>query len=218
MASLALDHVFVLCAEGAPEAEALLRLGLKEGSRNVHPGQGTANRRFFFRRGFLELAWVSNPDEARSAAVERTRVWERWSRRGEGACPFGLIFRSPPESGESLPFETWAYHPSYSPVPIHIAVGTSLREPELFHFHASRISGAGDREPADHALPLGELTAASVGIPGPPDRSPALRALESAGLATFTVADAPVMTLAFDGGGRDESADLRPELPLVLQW
>ena len=45
--SLELDHVFVNTAPGAPEADQLLSFGLVEGSSNVHPGQGTANRRFF---------------------------------------------------------------------------------------------------------------------------------------------------------------------------
>jgi len=47
--SFAIDHVFVMCSPGAPEAAALIRAGLTEGSANTHPGQGTANRRFFFR-------------------------------------------------------------------------------------------------------------------------------------------------------------------------
>ena len=53
-----LDHVFIMCAVGGPEAVALSRLGLKEGSANTHPGQGTASRRFFFRNGYIELLWV----------------------------------------------------------------------------------------------------------------------------------------------------------------
>jgi hypothetical protein len=43
-----LDHAFIACRPGAPEADALLRQGFVEGSPNTHPGQGTANRRFFF--------------------------------------------------------------------------------------------------------------------------------------------------------------------------
>jgi hypothetical protein len=50
-----LDHVFVMCSKGAPEAEALLRVGLREGAGNTHPGQGTACRRFFFENAYLEL-------------------------------------------------------------------------------------------------------------------------------------------------------------------
>ena len=42
------DHVFVSASVGAPEGDRLLDLGLLEGSPNRHPGQGTANRRFFW--------------------------------------------------------------------------------------------------------------------------------------------------------------------------
>jgi len=42
-----LDHVFICTAPGAPCAEEIVQLGLHEGAPNQHPGQGTANRRFF---------------------------------------------------------------------------------------------------------------------------------------------------------------------------
>ena len=53
-----LHHVFVTTAPGAPEAEALIELGMVEGSSNTHPGQGTANRRFFFEDMGLELLFL----------------------------------------------------------------------------------------------------------------------------------------------------------------
>ena len=44
-----LDHIFVLCEPGAPEADELLAAGFVEGQGYVHRGQGTANRVFFFQ-------------------------------------------------------------------------------------------------------------------------------------------------------------------------
>ena len=63
-----LDHVFVMCDVGAPEAAALHALGLREGSPNTHPGQGTACRRFFFGNAYLELVWVTDAAEAQAPA------------------------------------------------------------------------------------------------------------------------------------------------------
>jgi Glyoxalase-like domain len=74
-----IDHVFVCAAFGAPEAEQLIAFGLTEGSRNRHPGQGTANRRFFFRNAMLELLWVESAEEAQGDNVRRLGLWERWS-------------------------------------------------------------------------------------------------------------------------------------------
>jgi hypothetical protein len=61
-----IDHVLIFASIGAPEAERLIAFGLTEGSPNRHPGQGTANRRFFFDNATLELLWVENPEEAQS--------------------------------------------------------------------------------------------------------------------------------------------------------
>ena len=57
-----IDHIF--CFTDAPQAaaEELLAFGLTEGSNRVHPGQGTANRKFYFENFFLEILWLQ--DEA----------------------------------------------------------------------------------------------------------------------------------------------------------
>ncbi|MBE9137293.1 VOC family protein [Nodosilinea sp. LEGE 07088] len=61
--NLELDHVFILVEPAAQVADRLLEQGFREGPRNTHPGQGTANRRFYFistpstdTEGVLELA------------------------------------------------------------------------------------------------------------------------------------------------------------------
>src|ERR1700759_3284416 len=85
-----IDHVFICTSAGGSEADQLVAFGLTEGSRNHHPGQGTANRRFFFENAMLELLWVEDAEEARSEAVRRLALWERWSQRNLGASPFGI--------------------------------------------------------------------------------------------------------------------------------
>jgi Glyoxalase-like domain len=70
----AIDHVFICCSVGAAaEADALVRLGLHEGTPNTHPGQGTACRRFFFENAYLELFWVADKREAQADEVLPTR-------------------------------------------------------------------------------------------------------------------------------------------------
>src|SRR5882724_5359721 len=112
-----LDHILVVCPAGAEvAARALHRVGLTEGSRNHHEGQGTACRRFFFENVYLELLWVSDPDEAQSEPARRTRLWERWSRLPQGACPFGIVLRAGSSTdAAACPFASWAYRPSYLP-------------------------------------------------------------------------------------------------------
>ena len=42
------DHIYICTDYKAPAGELLKEFGLTEGTSNTHPGQGTANRRFFF--------------------------------------------------------------------------------------------------------------------------------------------------------------------------
>ena len=138
-----LDHMFVCTACGAPEAELLAALGLLEGTPNTHPGQGTANRRFYFRNAMLELVWVRDEDEAQSPLVAPTNLWERWRYSETGFSPFGICLRpvAPDDAPQNaLPFETWPCRPPYLPPGMHIAIatGTSEVEPLLFAAPISR--------------------------------------------------------------------------------
>lgn len=131
-----LDHLFICTTIDAPEAEQLVSFGLTEGTPNVHPGQGTANRRFFFRNFMLELLWIHSPEEARSEPIQPVHLWERWVDRSHGACPFGFCLRSAAHPVGILPFSTWEYRPPYLPASLNIPVATNaavLTEPMLFY-------------------------------------------------------------------------------------
>jgi Glyoxalase-like domain len=92
------DHALVWVSPGAPEAERLVAFGLTEGTPNVHAGQGTANRRFFFHNAMLELIWVQDETEAQGEPTARLGVRARWRHRETGASPFGLCLRRRPEA------------------------------------------------------------------------------------------------------------------------
>jgi hypothetical protein len=50
-----IDHIYICTEKNAPAGDLLVEFGLLEGSSNTHPGQGTANRRFYFHNLMLEL-------------------------------------------------------------------------------------------------------------------------------------------------------------------
>jgi len=86
---LRLDHFFILASPGAPEADALLKLGLVEGASNEHPGQGTANRRFFLANTKLEFLYIQDIAEAMNGAGKGLRFTER--AIDTNASPVGLV-------------------------------------------------------------------------------------------------------------------------------
>lgn len=214
-----LDHVFILCAANAPEAAVLTQLGFKEGSTNTHPGQGTACRRFFFRTSYLELLWVHSAEEAQGEHVRRTGLWDRWSRRHEGACPFGVVLRCANDAAETEPpFLAWSYRPTYLPpgLSIEIASGVPLTEPALFWIAFQRGRALTD-EPTAHSLGQ-TITGVRVGGPLDGPRSDAARVAEALGLLAFDICGEHVLELTLDGGLLGEAADLRPALPMRLRW
>jgi Glyoxalase-like domain len=214
--AFAVDHAFVTCAPGAPEADALLELGFVEGSRNTHPGQGTANRRFFFENFMLEFLWVADPAEVTNERTRPARLSERCSQRAAGLNPFGIILRPTQGASTPPPFLSWSYHPTYLPpeLSIQIAQGTTLQEPELFYLSFMRDTGARG-EPTQHALPLGHVGALRFGVPQPAELTPASRAVEQLGLVDYFQSNDHLLEVSFEGTA-GKQIDLRPGLPLVF--
>jgi hypothetical protein len=212
-----LDHVFICCAEGAPEASALLAHGFIEGPGNTHPGQGTANRRFFFSNAYLELLWVSGPAEAQSEPVRRTQLWHRWHHRVAGACPFGLVFRPSGDSEVDAPFPSWSYKPSYLPADLCIEVGSGIStcEPLLFYLPFARRRNRVHPEPGIHSAEVPEIVAICVSLPDSSMLSAGVRGLIDASLLRVRTAPDYLLELALHGD-RTTPIDLRPDLPLAF--
>jgi hypothetical protein len=207
-----LDHVFVcVSAGGGPEAGSLAGLGLAEGPPNVHPGQGTACRRFLFANAYLELVWVTDAEEARGEAARPLQLWERWSGRGAGACPFGVCLRHSRPDVVGLPFPAWEYRPAYLPAPlcIHIAASsTSPQGPLLFCMPWCRRPGP---QALSHATGLREITSVIVRGPCPPPPVPATA-------IAYEAAEEHLLEVGFDGEQAGRRVDLRPLLPVFLRW
>jgi hypothetical protein len=212
------DHAFICCRAQAPEGDALLRLGFVEGSSNTHPGQGTANRRFFFDNFMLELVWVADPDEARNERTCRTRLFERCEGKDRQVSPFGIIFRSTGAPPAPSPFATWSYTPIYLPpgLAMQVAEGTTLYEPELFYLPFLRRAAMQCPEPVAHAQPIRRVCGLSVGVRSRGALSAASRCAEQHGLVSYFEAPQPLLEILFEGPA-GMRIDARPELPLVFR-
>ncbi len=120
-----LDHLFVF-VDGPHEAEeALTLLGLDETYRRVHPGQGTANVCCACDDAYLELLWLTSPDEASSPRTARTRLLERAHWRENGCCPFGIAWRGSTDPA----LDVWGYAPLYLPESMTIEVAVDSDDP-----------------------------------------------------------------------------------------
>jgi hypothetical protein len=219
-----LDHIFVCASHGGGEADALASFGLSEGTPNVHPGQGTACRRFFFRNIYLELLWVTDHAVAQSALVRPTHLWERWTARSADACPFGLAFRPTALDQGAVPFPTWEYRPPYLPDSWSLFVGTNadaLKEPMLLYLPFIRppdSPSAPTSQVVEHVARLSEVTRVELVSPHADGLSQAFKAVLNTGIVRRRTGAEYSMELGFDGELKGQLADFRPSLPIVFHW
>jgi hypothetical protein len=218
-----LDHLFLLTDIGAPAADALVAFGCVEGSANTHPGQGTANRRFFFDNAMVELLWVDNPAEAQSEPICRTRLWERWSDRHR-VCPFGICLRPAAGTGNSTPFTSWAYHPPYLPETVSMAIGTNsevLAEPMLVEIPFGNRPDQAPPEkvqPLEHPVGVREITRVKIVSPVTTSLSAEFQAVLDTLPVKLSLGEDYCMKLVFDGEVQGQQVDFRPGLPLIISW
>ena len=211
-----LDHVFVCTAPGAPEGDELVRFGLREGSPNRHPGQGTSCRRFPFVNAMLELVWVSDAEEAQSESSRRTLLWERWSGRTGAASPFGICLRPVDAEDAGVPFPAWEYRPSYLLEPLAFQIGESgVEEPMWVYLSFMRRANREDRF-EENSRGIREITSLRLTTPIPLRSVASQRVLESVVL-TAQAGPRSLLEIGFDGSLRKETVDFRPHLPLVFQ-
>jgi hypothetical protein len=210
----ALDHFFILTDFGAPQASSLLALGLVEGTANTHPGQGTANRRFFFADAMLELLYLRDLAEAMNGPAARLRLGRRFS--SDGASPFGIVLREMP-GGAGRPFPGWPYRPDYVDPDQPFLIGDNsslLEEPLCIVLPGNADLNHGQTRSGD---PFGRVSELRLSVPVT-EASAVLQALARLDRISLILGAPHCIELIFKRGEAGQSADLRPELPLVLRW
>lgn len=230
------DHLFLCVPPKAQDADLLISAGFTEGTANRHPGQGTANRRFFFDNAFIELLYVEEIDELQSPLTKPLRLDERLHRTEAGISPFGLCFRPTDEADVAngiAPFAGWRYKPGYLPAHLHIDVADApLEEPMWFYLSFGERPDTAERarqENRVHKNGVSEIT--SVNVSGYP-----LTELSDAAKAIVQCSRDPavmigndldgsagknrdhLVELVFDHHKQKQIRDFRPQLPLVCHW
>jgi len=220
---LELDHVFV-CAPRAHEDFALVRgAGLNCGLNRIHGGQGTANANFYFDNAYLELLWLHDAAEVRSAVVAPIALSERLTSGVTGACPFGVAFRALSQPAAER-FSTWKYAAPFLPRGATMAIVSpraSDKEPLVF---LSRAAAAAPVDyPPELSVPLEQKgkrrRLRKVHMQTPTGvLSPELGKVIETGLLSIERGKAYHMELEFEAAPECETLDFRPVLPLSIRW
>jgi hypothetical protein len=213
--ALLLDHIFIITKPEAAEAERLCEIGFIEGNANVHPGQGTSNRRFFLGGFTIELLYVSDTGEAENGAGKKLGILSRF--RDDNASPFGIVVRVSDE--KKLPdFPNWQYFPDYFDGKLCFYVGDNsdqLREPLCICMPP--LLPKPSSVAAEYSNPGWQLTALEINVPIEYP-SEALQQFASMDGVRIEFGKPHKMTMKFNNGVAARVRDLAPDLPLVLEW
>lgn len=216
------DHIFICTQYKAPEAEMLKNFGLTEGTSNRHLGQGTANRRFFFKNFFIELLWLENLEEAKSETIAATLLYDRISSKSADISPFGVCFRPKNQADKEVKFPSWSYKPSYLPntLKIDVAKDSSLSEPMWFFLSfASRpdLSTQDKAQPFDHSNGLSEVTSIEITM-SKFNENFSLSDLKILGMLNVIDGSEHLLEITFDQNKQGLIHDFRPSLPMVFKY
>jgi hypothetical protein len=217
------DHIYICTEFRAPAGDLLKEFGIEEGSSNIHPGQGTASRRFYFHNMMLELLWVENTEEVQNELTKPMRLFERCLQRTSEISPFGIAVRPTIGQDEGVLFPVWDYHPVYLPnlLKMQVADNTPLKEPMYFYLSFARrpdMVPLEKRQPMNHKIHLREVTSVKLHINQDDGLSDAGRILSQSGIISIVNGLEHFIELEFDGATSKQGKDFRPELPLILRW
>ena len=222
--NLRVDHVFVLTEVGAPAADKLVSLGLQESFGRVHKGQGTANRRFEFSNGFLELLWVHNTQEAMTGPGALLRLAERATHLNDNsaspfASPFGIVL-GPIDINSDLPFSGRSYQPEFFAPPMAFHVGKNsdqLAEPLCIYASFFKSPDNNDQKEPSSQEPFARITQMKLSVACEVLSDQLIAASLAHGLEVLS-SNEHLMELTFDHCRQGMRKDLRPDLPLIINW
>lgn len=213
--NIELHHFFILVKPRGDVAELLSSIGMQEGSRNKHEGQGTSNRRFNFSNGTLELLWIHDEEEAKSGPGRDMRLAERAG--DENASPFGVIFNRKDDSSLEMPFDGWKYQPVYFQPPWAFHVGANSKniiEPLCVYMPFIEPDMPKSLDENELFKVVSKVTVYT------PSKclSNVLNRVNNADRLSVKSGNKHLMEVIFNENKEGMSHDFRPDIPLVVSW
>lgn len=219
MHDMELDHIFIFTPKPGNEADCLVESGLVEGPGNKHPGQGTANRRFFFKNCYLEILWVENEEELMSEQVAPSMLWQRSGTNIKKASPFGLCLSNTIDTNPVFK-NAIKYNPPYFSGDMTIDVIANINAPGypwVFRLPPEIYSNTKPKKPK---YPINDLFVSRVifAFPAKNKPDPGMEFLGKERWIAFEQGPDFHLTMEFDNGKQGEKVNLMGTLPLSLHF
>jgi hypothetical protein len=207
-----IDHIFIFTDDNGKIADKLVEFGLVEGSKRVHVGQGTTNRKFYFDNFFLEILWVHNDQEIKSDLVKPIGLWQRADYKRNQFSPYGLCIVNI-DDNNGLFENSFKYQPDYFPNGMTIEILKNENNPQLpwtFRLPFKRQKKK-ETEPKNHKNGIKRLTKVNFNYKNS-QTDKYLDFFSGESNIDFTISEDYGMTLTFDNnkqGQREYFVDLK---------
>ncbi|MEL7001644.1 MAG: VOC family protein [Bacteroidota bacterium] len=213
-----IDHIFIFSNNDAEEAGELVNTGFTEGSRRKHPGQGTANRKFYFDNFFLEILYVTDQAEITNDVIGPIKLWKRSNFEPKGTSRFGLCVVNDDDT-DNLFAQALEYQPSYFPEGNAINIITNEENPQLPWTFQLPFKGQNRRsdEPTEHRIGAQHLTKATFGIADLKNTVSFVEAFEASEQIDFELSQLNQLKLVFDNGQQGGKIEFK-DLNLLIEY
>ncbi|MEO1516894.1 MAG: VOC family protein [Bacteroidota bacterium] len=237
---LQVDHVNIWIDEpaaGKKKLEALGFTAIPDSLCQVHQGQGTTGRYFYFLNAYLELIFINDREEFERNAQKNNALdfLERSNSPDNGFCPFGVALKVDGYDREKIPFDVVAYSQDWMGHGNNIYTAknskTKKEEPSIFVVYPEIEFDVFDskddllnipnqyamwRQFYQHDNGVEKITKIKIHSHQLEETSQTVQALRQIGTVELLEGEPYLMDLYFDDHRQNQSHDLRPVLPLRI--
>lgn len=237
---LDVDHVNIWVNNPIKAKEKLNDIGftsVPDSLSQIHEGQGTSGRYFYFLNAYLELIFVHDKKELvkNSQKNKKLDFVERASFKENGASPFSMALKMKDYNTEKIPFEKVRYHQDWMKEDAYIYAASNsklnLEEPSIFvvypEIESDSFATMSDlkkipeeysfvRDFYNHPNGAQKITRIKITSTDLNEETKTMKAINKIENVTVQKGKEHLMELYFDNQLQKKSFDLRPELPLII--
>ena len=238
--NLVIDHFNIWVdnpAEGKKKLEEIGFTAVPDSLSQIHKGQGTTGRYFYFLNMYLELIFINDQEEFEANVRKNDQLdfMERSNSADNGFSPFSVALKIAPYQPEEIPFKTIPYAQDWMGEgnTIFVAKNSKLKktEPSLFFVYPIIEYDVFERKadlskiPEEYALwrqfyyhknGAEKVTKIKIHTNQLEEESETVRALQQMENVELIEGKEYLMEVYFDYHQQKKFYDLRPELPLKI--
>ncbi|MFK8104321.1 MAG: VOC family protein [Saprospiraceae bacterium] len=238
--NLSLDHVNVWVKDPVKAKKKLEDLGFKavpDSLSQVHTGQGTTGRYFYFLNTYLELIYIYDEAEFKENINTNQSLdfLERSKSPANGYLPFGVALKMNPYDKTKIPFTTVRYHQDWMGKgnSIYAAQNSKLKKeepsvfviyPEIEYEHFENIDSL-KRIPEEYSIwrtfyqhenGAENVSKVKIYTDKLDKESSTIKSINAIENVEVITGKEYLMELYFDHQRQKKTYDLRPDLPLII--